>query len=623
MWFFLGLFILLCISTWHSLQQAAAPAMPCRHLCFQPAFATGDVLTLQLWLYQQQQPPQHPTNGNDEQQAKYTWTPIDTCRFNITLPPAGTLPQLLTATNDSNNNATTATTLPACTVSIPPEARTRSTNRDQVHPLKARFVFTAPVAVTSDKNNNHHQRRQQEQVAAIASFDLTRIVEKRPSFLGGITIGSNPQTTRNLLQEPLPSSSRTGLDAANETMYVPYLKYGRSTKTAIRIRYVAEDREYGNLRRADGFQLRAWNSRQYAPILYVDDLSLPRAAQIELAPPDADKPPVTLQIKCNALTPTLDAMNQQVRQAFDMIEPLLPGPELDEIRYYLADERLYRFALTQIISYVHIFLDYLAFRDEIRFYRGRQNLSGVSTSTVVTRLLCSVIIFLYLLDGAGTSWVVLLSLFSSCAVEAWKVWKLLKPKFQSTFPFVTLRKLETAHEQETAAYDRIAMRWLGRVFYPLVLVWSVYALQTYHYKSWYSWFISNLANAVYTFGFISLCPQLYVNYRLKSVAHMPWKVFLYKIFNTLVDDAFAFLIDMPWKHRLMTLRDDVVFVIFLFQVYMYRVDKTRTNEYGYSYEESLDEDKGKLVASALEESQKDPQSKSGSRHTSTTKVKEE
>jgi hypothetical protein len=122
------------------------------------------------------------------------------------------------------------------------------------------------------------------------------------------------------------------------------------------------------------------------------------------------------------------------------------------------------------------------------------------------------------------------------------------------------------------------------VMYPLVAIWSLYALKQYEYASWYSWFISNMANAVYTFGFISLCPQLYINYRLKSVAHLPWKVFMYKIFNTFVDDAFAWLIEMPLKHRLMTLRDDVVFVIFLVQVYIYRVDKTRTNEFGYSYE---------------------------------------
>lgn len=60
---------------------------------------------------------------------------------------------------------------------------------------------------------------------------------------------------------------------------------------------------------------------------------------------------------------------------------------------------------------------------------------------------------------------------------------------------------------------------------------------------------------------------------------------MYKLFNTFVDDAFAWLIEMPWKHRIMTLRDDVVFLMFLVQVFIYRVDKKRTNEFGFSYEQ--------------------------------------
>jgi hypothetical protein len=278
-------------------------------------------------------------------------------------------------------------------------------------------------------------------------------------------------------------------------------------------------------------------------------------------------------------------VNHQVTTMLSMAEDMLPGPELDEIRYFMQDERLYRFLITQIISYVHMWCDYMAFRDEIRFYRGRKNLKGVSASSVISRFLCSFIILLYLMDGGGTSWVIILSLFSSCVVEGWKVWRLLRPTFKPSFPFVSIRELATAGEQETASYDRIASTNLALVLYPLVVGWSLYALQHYVYTSWYSWLISNLANAVYTFGFIALCPQLYVNYRLKSVAHLPWKVFMYKIFNTFVDDAFAWLIEMPWKHRVMTLRDDVVFLLLLVQVYQYRVDKTRTNEFGYSYEE--------------------------------------
>lgn len=37
---------------------------------------------------------------------------------------------------------------------------------------------------------------------------------------------------------------------------------------------------------------------------------------------------------------------------------------------------------------------------------------------------------------------------------------------------------------------------------------------------------------------------------------------------------------MPILHRLAAFRDDVVFVVLLYQMYIYRVDLTRANEYG-------------------------------------------
>mmetsp|Transcript_40624 Transcript_40624/g.95396 ORF Transcript_40624/g.95396 Transcript_40624/m.95396 type:complete len:134 (-) Transcript_40624:41-442(-) len=81
-----------------------------------------------------------------------------------------------------------------------------------------------------------------------------------------------------------------------------------------------------------------------------------------------------------------------------------------------------------------------------------------------------------------------------------------------------------------------------------------------------------------------MCPQLYINFKLRSVAHLPTRAMMYKLFNTFVDDIFAWLVEMPTKHRIMTLRDDVVLMVFLYQSWIYRVDKTRANEFGYVYE---------------------------------------
>lgn len=48
--------------------------------------------------------------------------------------------------------------------------------------------------------------------------------------------------------------------------------------------------------------------------------------------------------------------------------------------------------------------------------------------------------------------------------------------------------------------------------------------------------------------------QLYLNYKLKSVAHLPWRQMTYKFLNTIIDDLFAFVIKMPTLHRLSVFR---------------------------------------------------------------------
>ncbi|XP_026685374.1 cleft lip and palate transmembrane protein 1 homolog [Diaphorina citri] len=56
-------------------------------------------------------------------------------------------------------------------------------------------------------------------------------------------------------------------------------------------------------------------------------------------------------------------------------------------------------------------------------------------------------------------------------------------------------------------------------------------------------------------GFIMMTPQLFINYKLKSVAHLPWRMMSYKCLNTFIDDIFAFVIKMPTMYRLGCLRD--------------------------------------------------------------------
>ena len=64
-----------------------------------------------------------------------------------------------------------------------------------------------------------------------------------------------------------------------------------------------------------------------------------------------------------------------------------------------------------------------------------------------------------------------------------------------------------------------------------------------------------------------------------------------KFLNTFIDDLFAFTIKMPTLHRLATLRDDVIFFVYLYQSWKYKVDYSRTNEFGQGGDDEEDDKK--------------------------------
>lgn len=87
---------------------------------------------------------------------------------------------------------------------------------------------------------------------------------------------------------------------------------------------------------------------------------------------------------------------------------------------------------------------------------------------------------------------------------------------------------------------------------------------------------------------------------------MPGKALTYKFLNTFIDDLFAFTVKMPWLHRLSTFRDDVIFFIWLYQGWKYRVDYKRVNEFGQggdSDEEEEEEVKGEVVTAGSKQAQ--------------------
>ncbi|XP_022920669.2 lipid scramblase CLPTM1L [Onthophagus taurus] len=253
--------------------------------------------------------------------------------------------------------------------------------------------------------------------------------------------------------------------------------------------------------------------------------------------------------------------------------------DIDEVKGVFADTNLYLLCATICIGSIHLLLDFLSFKNDVSFWKSHKSMAGLSTRTVVWRAFSQTIIFLYLLDE-GTSYLVLVPSGIGTAIEFWKVNKVLKPSI--TFNGLKFNKhtTETEAEAKTRQYDEESMKYLSYILYPLCIGGAIYSLLYQPHKSWYSWTISSLVNGVYVFGFLFMLPQLFVNYRLKSVAALPWRAFTYRAFNTFIDDIFAFIITMPTAHRLACFRDDVVFLIYLYQRWLYPVDKSRVDDIG-------------------------------------------
>uniref|UniRef100_A0A8I5N1P5 Lipid scramblase CLPTM1L n=1 Tax=Papio anubis TaxID=9555 RepID=A0A8I5N1P5_PAPAN len=349
----------------------------------------------------------------------------------------------------------------------------------------------------------------------------------------------------------------------------------------------------------------------YLPILFIDQLSN-RVKDLMVINRSTTELPLTVSYDKVSLGRLRFWIHMQ-DAVYSLQQFGFSEKDADEVKGIFVDTNLYFLALTFFVAAFHLLFDFLAFKNDISFWKKKKSMIGMSTKAgtgwggnqsglekprayhrtsirpawnlscagrhptsahapcsfaVLWRCFSTVVIFLFLLDEQ-TSLLVLVPAGVGAAIELWKVKKALKmtilwrgliPEFQ-------------------------AMRYLSYLLYPLCVGGAVYSLLNIKYKSWYSWLINSFVNGVYAFGFLFMLPQLFVNYKLKSVAHLPWKAFTYKAFNTFIDDVFAFIITMPTSHRLACFRDDVVFLVYLYQRWLYPVDKRRVNEFGESYEE--------------------------------------
>jgi hypothetical protein len=312
----------------------------------------------------------------------------------------------------------------------------------------------------------------------------------------------------------------------------------------------------------------------YYPVIFCNEFWVMRE---HMFPINETVNELTLDMSYEPISMIKFSLYTQMEQSFSMQRDMFGAEEgeSEELKHMLLDNHPYILAITFAVSMLHMIFDFLAFKNDIQFWRDRKSLEGLSVRTIYINTISGVIIFLYLLDNE-TSWMVLFSAGMGMVIDAWKITKAVTVEFtwRGSLPWLKFTD-KNSYASKTRRIDEEATKYLSWLLIPLVAGYAIYSLMYETHKSWYSWVVGTLAGCVYTFGFIMMTPQLFINYKLKSVANLPWRTFVYKALNTFIDDLFAFVIRMPTLHRLRVFRDDIVFVVYLYQRWIYPVDNSR------------------------------------------------
>jgi len=317
------------------------------------------------------------------------------------------------------------------------------------------------------------------------------------------------------------------------------------------------------------------------------------------------------------------ALESQAEMGFDQ-------SDIDDLRRMIAETNVMLLAITILASVLHLLFEFLTFKSDVDFWKGNTDLTGLSVRALFLDWMSQVVILFYLIEmdssllmtiptgvgmlialwkasrGAGLKFVPSSEVKNTKNGKAWynKVfgvlgYELCATRLRAAASSDNTSAGSTSNKPDLAALteemDQLATSLLGKYFLiPLVISYAIYSLVKELHSGWYSWFITTASSFVYAIGFVLMTPQLFLNYKLKSVAHLPWRVLGYRFVNTFIDDLFAFIIRMPTMARMSCFRDDVVFIIYLWQRYLYPVDSSRPVEGGGAGDAPVD---AKLVDS--------------------------
>lgn len=292
--------------------------------------------------------------------------------------------------------------------------------------------------------------------------------------------------------------------------------------------------------------------------LHVNPYVTPRDEYVSLASCER----ITLTIKYKPVGMSYWLLSENLIRSFDNLEHNMNVNEydIDSFKMLITGSSILKLTVVYVVSLLHFVFEYLSIKSDLSFWRSKTKFDGISESSISMNVVMGGISALYVVEQ-GESQIALYFILIKMAMNLWKIYKLRKSEGAEK------GSLLDAINQE----EKKCMKWLMLVLTPLILAFCAYRLVYHKFRSWYSWAILSLTAASEVFGFVTMTPQVFMNYRLKSVEHLPWSALTYSFINTFIDDLFAFgIFRVPEVSRYSCLRDDIVFVIICFQRWYYK-----------------------------------------------------
>jgi len=428
-------------------------------------------------------------------------------------------------------------------------------------------VFLSQAGTSPDPNSRSYDR----QGTLVAHHPLVRLIPSK-----------KVKATKNLLsgeyKDELSAKAAEEQDSSTPAELVPHWKPALTISAVEDFTTYQEGAVPPQIQ--SSLQLLP-ESSTYLPVLFINEFWLLSEHLVAVNETINELP---LELTFSITTMMRWLLTAQMQASMEAQAGLHGKDTSDELKRMLTETSPVLLGVTVFVSVLHMLFDFLAFKNDISFWKNNKSMKGLSLGSMLMNLFFQGVIFLYLCDNE-TSWMIVTSTGVGLVIEVWKLRKAVKSvqidtPAGSRIPRLRIIPADSYALSATKVHDEEAMRYLSLVIYPLVVGYSLYSLANETHKSWYSWLLGSIVGCVYSFGFIMMTPQLFINYKLKSTAHMPWKTFMYKALNTFVDDLFAFVIRMPTMHRLSCLRDDLIFLVYLYQRWQYGVDTKRPNEFG-------------------------------------------